>query len=580
MENAAIADRLDEIADLLDLEKSDGFRIRAYRGAARSVRTLGARIADLLERGSDLTEIPGIGSTISQEIRQLHATGTTERLEKLREGVPAGLLEVMRLPGIGPRKAWDLHARLGIASIDDLRAAVEGQRIRSLPGMGEKTEQKLAKALAGASQPPGRLLYREAQAHLQALGAHLDGIAAIQRWEVAGSFRRRRETIGDLDVLVLARDRLAAAEAILRYPSIGEVLGGGEERIGVRLGDGLQVDFRFFEPAAFGAAQLHFTGSQAHNIELRQRALKKKLKLNEYGLYHDARRVAGKSEESVYRKLGLSWIPPELRESEGEIAAAESGRLPALIELADVQGDLHSHTTASDGRDSIAAMAAAARERGYRYLAITDHSKSLRIANGLDESRLREHAARIRHVSEALDDMWLLAGVEVDILADGSLDLDLEVLAELDWVVASLHSRLDLDERAMTERVLAAIRSGVVDCIGHPFARRFGRRDLVKLDFARVLEACVEHDVALEINGQPHRMDLPWSHAKAAREAGVRLVLGTDAHRVGELDYMEYAVGVARRGWVERSNVLNTAVAADLRRLLARRHPRLQHLGA
>jgi DNA polymerase (family 10) len=350
------------------------------------------------------------------------------------------------------------------------------------------------------------------------------------------------------------------------------VLGRGESGVRVKLTDGLQVDFRFIEAAGFGAAQMYFTGSKAHNIELRQRAIRRKLKLNEYGLYtEDERRVAGKTEEAVYKKLGLPWIAPELREAEGEIAAAERGELPELIEISDLRGDLHGHTTASDGKNTIEEMAAAARARGYAYLAITDHSKSLRITNGLDETRMREHAARIREFGAGLDRFWLLAGMEVDILADGRLDLEHEVLADLDWVVASLHSALDLEEKAMTERVLAAIRSGVVDCIGHLFARRLDRRGPVKLDFERVVAACVEHGVALEINGSPHRLDLPWNCAKAAREAGVKLVLSTDAHRTGELDFMEYAVGEARRGWVEKKDVLNTMSAAELRRHLAKR---------
>ena len=563
MENAAIADLLDEVADLLDLRKRDGFRIRAYRNAARSLRTLGVRIADMIERGADLDEIPGIGKTIAEEIQQLNATGTTRRLETLREGIPAGVLEMLRVPGIGPRRAWELWTDLKIASIADLRAAVEAQQIRHLPGMGEKTEEAFRKALASIAQlPASRLSIKDARAHLEAIGRHLDGIDAIAHWEAAGSYRRRRETVGDLDLLIEASDRAAAADAILAYPDIREVIGRG---------DGFQVDFRFVEPAAFGAAQLYFTGSKAHNIELRQRAQRQQLKLNEYGLYQGKRRVAGKTEESVYRKLGLPWIAPELREAEGEIEAAERGELPGLIELDDVRGDLHCHTIASDGKNTIEQMAAAARARGYAYLAITEHSKSLRIGNGLDERRLRRHAARIREVDAGLDRFWLLAGVEVDILAGGALDLDETLLGELDWVVASLHSALDLDERKMTDRVVAAIASGVVDCIGHPFARRLDRRGPVALDFERVLEACAEHAVALEVNGQPHRLDLPWPHCKAARAAGVRLALSTDAHRVAELDYMEYAVGEARRGWVEKKDVLNTMGLPDLRRFLAKR---------
>jgi DNA polymerase (family 10) len=574
MENAAVADFLDEVADLLELKKSDSFRIRAYRNAARSVRTLGVRVADLVERGADLKQIPGIGSTIADEIKQLQSTGTTDRRDQLREGVPPGLLELLRLPGIGPRKAWDLWTKAQVGSIADLRAAVEAKRIREIPGMGEKTEETLRKALATAApEGPARLFWKDARAHLEAIGSHLASIDAIARWEAAGSFRRRRETIGDLDVLVEPKDRALAAEGILGYPGIAEVLGRGEGGVRVKLSDGIQVDLRFVEAAGFGAAQMYFTGSKAHNIELRQRAIKRGFKLNEYGLYdRDEKRVAGKTEQAVYKKLGLPWIAPELREAEGEIDAAERGELPDLIEIKDLRGDLHAHTVASDGRNTLQQMVEAARARGYAYLAITDHSKLLRMTNGLDELRLAEHAARIREVDATLDDFTVLAGVEVDILADGALDLELDALAALDWVVASLHSALDLDQGPMTDRVVAAIGSGVVDCIGHPFARRLDRRPPVKLDFERVVAACVEHGVALEINGSPHRLDLPWNCAKAAREAGVKLVLSTDAHRVGELDHMEYAVGEARRGWVEKKDVLNTMDAVGLKGWLSRRH--------
>ena len=450
LENAAIADLLDEVADLLELKKSDSFRIRAYRNASRSVRTLGVRLADLIERGSDLKQIPGIGSTIADEIRQMQSTGTTERREKLREGVPPGLLELLRLPGIGPRKAWDLWTKAQVGSIADLRAAVESKRIRELPGMGEKTEDSLRKALENVEpDAPARLFFKDARAHLEAIGRHLDGIDAIVRWEAAGSYRRKRETIGDLDVLIETKDGPRTAEGILAYAGITDVLGQGAGGVRVKLADGLQVDFRFVEAAAFGAAQMYFTGSKAHNIELRQRAIKRGFKLNEYGLHDESdRRVAGKTEQAVYKKLGLPWIAPELREAEGEIAAAERGELPDLIELGDLRGDLHAHTTASDGKNTIEQMVEAARARGYAYLAITDHSKSLRIANGLDEGRMREHAARIREIDAGLDRFRVLAGIEVDILADGALDLDAEVLGELDWVVASLHSALDHGARS------------------------------------------------------------------------------------------------------------------------------------
>lgn len=571
MENARVADLLDRIADLLDLEAESRFRIRAYRNAARAVRDLSVKLENLAARGEDLARLPAIGRSISQEIGEILAAGTCKRLEELEERVPPGLVEIMHVPGLGPRKAMEVWRELGVTSLGELQEAAREGRLRDLPGMGEKTEENVLRGLATVSATIGRITLKAASERLESLGSHLDAIEGIVRWEAAGSYRRRRETIGDLDVLVQAEDRARVVEEILAFPDIAEVSSRGEERTSVRLGDGLQVDFRFFEPESFGAALLYFTGSKTHNVELRQRAQRKGWKLNEYGLFAGDRRLAGASEEAVYRRLGLAWIPPELRESHGEIQAAAGDALPALVETGDLRGDLHCHTTASDGRDSIEEMAKAARGRGYRYLAITDHSQAVRVANGLDERRLRRHAARIREIDETLDRFWLLAGVEVDILRDGRLDLREDVLGELDWVVASIHSHFGLGESEMTRRILAAVTSGVVDCLGHPLGRRLGHRDPIRFDLDEVFAACAENGVCIEINAQPHRLDLPWIHCRRAVEAGVRLVISTDAHRTSELGLIDYGVGEARRGWVEAACVLNTMNLTELRRTLGSR---------
>jgi DNA polymerase (family 10) len=560
MENTRIADQLEEIADLLELQNANEFRIRSYRAAARTIRAQSRRVADLVANGEDLTELPNIGRSTAEKIAEIVETGTTQRLEELREQ--------LEVPELGPRRVMQLYRELGISSLDELQKACDEQRVRDLEGFGERMEEKILEGIATLRTTSGRLLYRDAEAYLRSLADHLEGLDAVDAWEVAGSFRRCRETIGDLDVLVRAVDREAASEQILAYAEIADVIGRGREKLSVRLEGGLQVDVRFFDKSSFGAALVYFTGSKSHNIELRRLAQEHGWKLNEYGLFSGERRLAGRSEEAVYSRLKLAWIPPELREDSGEIAAARADELPALLELANVRGDLQSHTVASDGRNSIEEMAAAARERGYQFLAITDHSQRVTMAGGLDDDEVRRHADAIREVDATLDDFWLMAGIEVDVLADGRLDLKEKTLAGLDWVVASIHYDLQQSERKQTERLLAAVKSGVVHCLGHPLDRLIGRRPPLGFDLERVFAACVEHGVHVEINAQPDRLDLPDHHCREARAAGVTFTLGTDAHAAAELDNMRYGVNVARRGWLTRNDVLNTRTARQLRRLL------------
>jgi len=404
----------------------------------------------------------------------------------------------------------------------------------------------------------GRISIKEAAERLEDLGRHLDEIPGIERWAGAGSLRRRKETVGDLDLLIQAADRGEATRQILEYPAIAEVLARGEEKVFVRLDTGLEVDFRFFEQESFGAAMLYFTGSKAHNIELRKRIQRKEWKLNEYGLYQGSRRLAGETEEEIYQRVGLAWIPPELRENRGELQAAAQEELSRLVTRDDIRGELHAHTDASDGVDSLDQMAAAARELGYGYLAITDHSPAVRVTRGLDEKRLARQVEAIHALDRELDDLLLLSGIEVDILKDGSLDLPRRALEDLDWVVASVHSYFNLSKKEMTRRVVRAVESGVVHCLGHPLGRMIGSRDPLDLDLEPVFRACREHDVALEINSHPNRLDLPDIHCREARDQGVALVITTDAHRADNLHLIEYGVGVARRGWLKKKDVLNT----------------------
>jgi DNA polymerase (family 10) len=570
MENEHVANIFDEIADLLELEEGNRFRVRAYRNAARAVRNVSERLEDAVDAGRDLTEISDIGGRTASKILEILETGTCERLEELRKEVPSELTKLMEVPQLGPRKAMQLYKELGVTTLKQLRKACEDGNVRELEGMGEKSEAAIRKGVATVETTSGRLAIDKAEAQVEVLAKHLEGLGAVQRWVVTGSYRRRKETVGDLDILLRATDRKKATAGLLEFDAIADVLGKGREKISVRLGSGLQVDFRFFKAGAFGAAMLYFTGSQAHNIRLRKIAREHDWKLNEYGLFKSDRRLAGKTEASVYKRLNLPWIPPELREDRGEVDAALDDNLPGLIEADDVRGDLHCHTDATDGADTLEAMGKAAASRGYRYLALTDHSKAVRVAGGLDDDALRKRADEIRAGDDDFDDVWLLAGVEVDILKSGKLDLKAKTLAGLDWVVASVHSYFNLGKKQMTERIVRAVESGVVHCLGHPTARMLGRREPIPFDTEKVFTACREHGVALEIDAQPERLDLPDTFCREARDAGCRFSIASDAHRTGELALIRYGVDVARRGWLRRKDVLNTRTVRQMKKTIER----------
>jgi DNA polymerase (family 10) len=568
MENSEYSDIFEEIADLLELKEANQFRVRSYRDAARNIRGLSKRIDDMIEEEEDLTKIDAVGSSMGDKIHEIHNRGSCERLEQLRDELPSSLSEVMAVPYVGPRKAMQLHRELGIENLDELRKAAENNRIRDLEGMGAKTESKILDGIQTVEKTADRILLNDAMDHAESLGRHLNALKSVDEWVIAGSYRRRKETVGDLDILIRAQDRQSAADEITEHELIADVVGRGKERITIRTTSGLQVDFRFFDASSFGSAMLYFTGSKAHNIKLRKRAQQHEWKLNEYGLSKGDQLLAGSSEESVYHRLNLTWIPPELREDEGEIEAATEHDLPELIEAGDLRGDLHCHSDASDGTTSVQEMADAAVERGHDYLAITDHSKAVSVTQGLDEKRLGKHAEHIRRIGGGRNDIALLAGIEVDILKDGTLDLEQEALADLDYVVASIHSFFNLDEDDMTDRLCRAIESGVVHCLGHPAGRMLGKRQSISCDFERVFNTCAEYNVALEINAQPMRMDLPDTLCRSARDAGAKLVIATDAHKPADLDLLPLGVSVARRGWLRRKDVLNTATAAQLRKRL------------
>lgn len=570
MQNRAIAERFALIADMLEVKGESIFRINAYRRAARAVEALTEDIAAIAARG-ELTAIPGIGEATAAKIAEFLETGTMRVYEELAASLPPGLTTLMAVPEIGPKTALLLHERLGVTSIDELEAAAREGRIRHLPRMGAKTEANILKGIAmlrrsGTRRPLGVVLPVATE-----LVERLRRVPGVKEISVAGSLRRLKETIGDIDVLVTSRKPDAVMDAFVGAPQVQQVLARGPTRSSVVLDVGLQADLRVVEPAAFGAALQYFTGSKEHNVALRERAIKAGLKLNEYGVWRisDGARVAGRTEAEVYKAMGLPWIPPELREDQGEVDAALAGTLPTLIELGDIRGDLHVHTRWSDGSETAEGMARAARALGYEYLCITDHSQSLKMAGGVSVDDLWAHIQEVRRLSERAG-IAVLIGTECDILADGSLDYPDDLLAELDVVIIAVHTRFKMSREAMTRRIVKAMEHEHADILGHPTGRLLGQRDPYEVDVEAIVDAAVRTRTALEINAAPERLDLMDTYARLARERGARLVIGTDAHTGDHLRHMTYGVGVARRGWIEARDVLNTLPLKKLREAFRR----------
>jgi DNA polymerase (family X) len=562
MDNRTIARCLHEIADILEIKGENSFRVRSYRVAAETVEATGEDLPARVKRGEGLKHLPGVGSSMEQKIKELVDTGACAYHRELLVEVPEGLLELLKLPGLGPRGVNLVWTKLGVRAIGDLEAAIRDGRFRTLPGMKEKKEARILKGIEERRQTQTRFLLplvADTAARLTKL--LLDTGAA--RVETAGSFRRQRESIGDLDLIAVGGDPEALARAFTTHPDVKEILVGGGAKCSVVLGSGLQVDLRFSTAEQLGAAMQYFTGSKTHNVALRERAVKRGLKLNEYGLYEveGGASRAGVREEDIYEALGLAWVPPELREGRGEIEAAEARTLPRLVERADIKGDLHVHTQESDGRDTLEDMIAAARQRGLEYIAITDHSRAIpspKRGNGMDEARCLEHIARIRTAQAQFPEIRLLAGIEVCILPDGRLDMADEVLAQLDVVVASLHSRFDMEPAAVTDRVLRAFENPYMKIWGHPLGRLILKREPVQVDIETVTLAAAQKGIAMEVNCQPDRLDAPDAVIRAAAQKGVRFVISTDSHSTTAFDNLVYGVGQARRGWLRRDDVLNT----------------------
>ena len=569
MDNRAIARVFGQIADLLEIKGENAFKIRAYRSASDLLGEHPHAVATL--DAEQLRELPGIGKDLAAKIRELVDTGDCTYHRELLQQFPPTILDVLRLQGVGPKTVALLYSTLGIVSVEDLAAAARDGRLRTIKGMGGKKEALILKAIEERQRDAGRTLLPHASAVAGDIVRYLRERVGHVEFLPVGSLRRGCETCGDIDILAVGGEP-GLMDIFVQFPGVERVLARGETKSSVRLAGGIQADLRLVSPESRGAAMQYFTGSKAHNIALRDLAVQRGLKLNEYGLYAiaDDSRLAGETEESIYAALGLSLVDPALREDRGEMAAAAAGRLPQLVTDADLRGDLHMHTTATDGRDDLETMAAAAHAMGHRYIAITDHSQALAMANGLDERRALEHAARVRALNGRFEGLTLLAGIECDILADGRLDLSDDCLAQLDIVVASVHSQMTQEPAQITDRLLRALECPWVDVLGHPTARRLLRREPMRFDFDAVVSAATRLGVAMEINCQWERLDLNDTHARLARDRGVRIVISTDAHSTLELKNQHWGVQTARRAWLEPDDVLNTRDVESMTRLLRR----------
>jgi DNA polymerase (family 10) len=556
--NAEIAELFNRYAELLEIQDANPFRVRAYRNAARTVDGLGRELEQLVADGEDLKELPGIGEDLAAKIREILKTGHLKALEELEHGLPEHLADLATIPGLGPKRIRALHRQLGIGSLEDLERACRKGRLQKLDGFGKKTEEKILRAIEQHRDTEKRVRLVAAEQVAEPLLAYLKESRGVEQAIIAGSYRRRRETVGDLDILITAPRDSDVMARFTGYDEVAEVVSQGDTRATVILRSGLQVDLRVVPDESYGAALHYFTGSKAHNIAVRGIAQRKGLKVNEYGVFRDNRQVAGRTEESVFAQADLPYIEPELRENRGEIEAARTKRLPRLIELKAVRGDLHCHTDATDGHNTAEEMALAAKERGYEYIAISDHTQHVTIANGMDADRFARHLDELEKLNERLKGITVLKSAEVDILDDGSLDLPHEILKRLDFTVCAIHYKFDLPEKQQTERILRAMDSPYFNIFAHPTGRLIGEREPYAVDMERIMSAAMDRGCALEINAQPSRMDLSDTHIKLARDLGVKLVIATDAHSTAHLDYMRLGVDQARRGWLEAGDVLNT----------------------
>ncbi|WP_323843804.1 DNA polymerase/3'-5' exonuclease PolX [Microbulbifer magnicolonia] len=583
--NSEIADKFDRLADLLEIEDANPFRVRAYRNAARTVRGYPRSMSDLLDDGEDLTELPDIGDDLAKKIQTMVETGRLPLLEEVEARTPPALSELMKIEGLGPKRVRALYLELNIKTLDDLKEAADSGKIHEIAGFGDKSEEKIKQRVAKFSGEKPRTKLIEAEEIAKPLLEYLKKAEGIKDVMIAGSYRRRKETVGDLDILITAKGAFSAnkkgafsankkgspiMDHFTGYDEVDEVVSKGKTRSTVYLRSGMQVDLRVVPQVSYGAAQHYFTGSKAHNIAVRKMGVKKGYKINEYGVFKGDERIAGETEKSVYEKVGLPFIEPELRENRGELEAARKGKLPKLITLDDIRGNLHAHTKASDGHNTLAEMAEAAAALGYEYLAITEHSTSLRVASGLDKKALLEHIKKIDKLNETLDNIVLLKSSEVDILEDGSLDYPDELLKELDFTVCAVHQKFDLPSKKQTERILRAMDNRYFNILAHPSGRLINERDPYETDLEKILEEAKARDCFVELNAQPQRLDLTDEGCMMAKEIGVKISIATDAHSTSDLEHMRCGVDQARRGWLEATDVINCLPLKKLLKLFSR----------
>jgi len=572
MENQKIARIFEEMADLLEIKGENPFRIRAYRKAALNIETLTEDVSTLIEE-KRLNEIPGIGKDLAQKIEEIVKTGTLEQLEKLRKEIPSSLLELLSVPGLGPKTAKIIYDNLKIKSIEELEKVAKEHKLKGLPGIREKTEENILKGIEILKAGRERRRIDQAIAIAKSFINYLKNIKGVEKISEAGSVRRRKETIKDIDILVVSSNPAYVMERFISNPMVMEVISKGSTRSSIRTRDFMQVDLRVVEPQSFGSALAYFTGSKEHNIKLRDMAKGKGLKLNEYGIFNEitGEKLGGKEEEEIYRILGIQYIPPELREDRGEIEWAIEGRIPKLVDLKEIKGDFHIHSKWSDGGNSIEEIVQTAIRKGYEFISITDHSKSLGVAKGLNEEKLKAQREEIERLRDKYPQIKILHGIEVDIKSDGTLDFSDEILSNLDIVIGAIHSGFKQDRETITKRIISAMENPFVHIIAHPSGRLIGEREPYDVDMERILEYAKSTGTILEINAFPQRLDLRDIYCKRAKELGIMIAIGTDAHWTYQLDYMEFGVWVARRGWLEKENVLNTYSWKEIKEFLKKK---------
>ncbi len=568
LSNSEIANIFNQMADMLEIKGENPFKVRAYRNGARTIQNLGKSLDDLVKRGMDLTKLPGIGADLSDAIVEILKTGKFAKLEKLKKEMPEGLDKLLAIEGLGPKRIRQLYDNFGVTSLEELAKVAQKGDIYRLKGFGPKLVEKILKGVELAKKAGHRFRFDVAKPFAEELKSYLQSYESVLNVEVAGSYRRKKETVGDLDILVVADNWEAVTEWFVKYEKVKEVVSKGPTRSTVILRNDLQVDLRSVAKESYGSALHYFTGSKAHNIKIRKMAVERGWKINEYGVFEGQKRLGGESEEELYKLMGMQYIEPELREDRGEVEAAISLKLPKLVKLEDIKGDLHTHSSWTDGHASIKTMAKAAKKLGYEYIAVTDHSRHLSVANGLDEKRLREQMELIDKLNEEIDGITILKGLECDILEDGTLDLPDSVLKELDLVLGAVHYKFNLSKKEQTKRVIKAMQNPYFNILAHPTGRIIGHRNAYEIDMSELFRACKNESVYLEINAQPERLDINDIYAKEAKEEGVKLSVATDAHDPMSLRFMEYGINQARRGWIEKSDLINTRTLKELKGLL------------